>query len=108
MHDPGLVARASDFHPWDAMAPAALAGILRRGPFRSTAETGCGGSTIVLSQASDRHMAFAIEGENRTITALRKHAGLRNPRVTFVEGETRRTLPAHEFDGELDLALLDG
>ena len=108
MHDPGLVARASGFHPWDAMAPAALSGILRRGPFRSTAETGCGGSTIVLSQASDRHTAFAIDGEDRTITELRKHSDLRARNVTFVEGETRRTLPAHQFEGGLDLVLLDG
>ncbi len=108
MQDPELVARASGFHPWDAMAAAALSGILRRGPFRSTAETGCGGSTIVLSQASERHTAFAIEGENHTITELRKHSHLRTPHVRFVEGETQRTLPAHEFEGELDLALLDG
>jgi len=26
MHDPNLVVRASGFHPWDAMAPAALSG----------------------------------------------------------------------------------
>ena len=90
------------------MANDALSGILRRGPFRSTAETGCGGSTIVLSQASERHTAFAIEGNDRTITELRKHIDLRIPHVTFVEGETRRTLPAYEFEGELDLALLDG
>jgi len=108
MTDAGLIARASKFHPWDAMAPAALAAILRRGPFQSTAETGCGGSTIVLSQVSDRHAAFAIEGENRTISSLRRHAGLRAGHVTFVEGETKDTLPGYAFEGELDLVLLDG
>jgi precorrin-6B methylase 2 len=108
MHDPALVARASSFHPWDAMAPAALSAILRRGPFRSTVETGCGGSTIVLSQSSDRHTAFAIEGENRTIAGLLQHNDLRVPVVTFVEGETRTTLPVYPFEGELDLVLLDG
>lgn len=107
-HDPDLIARASSFHAWDAMAPAALEGILRRRPFRNTAETGCGGSTIVLSHASDRHIAFAIEGENRTITELRKHSDIRNENVTVVEGETRDTLPGYKFESELDLVLLDG
>src|ERR1035438_10854591 len=66
MQDTDLVTRASGFHPWDAMTPMALSAILKRGPFRSTAETGCGGSTIVLSHASDRHTAFAIDGKDRT------------------------------------------
>jgi len=108
MRDPDLIRRASAFHPWDAMAPAALAGILKRGPFRSSAETGCGGSTIVLSQAIGCHTAFAIEDENRTITELRQQSDLRSENVTFVEGETRDTVPGYQFAAELDLVLLDG
>ena len=103
-----LVARVAAFHPWDAMAPAALDAILRRGPFRYTVETGCGGSTMLFSQASERHVAFAIEGENRTITGLRNQSDLRAERVTFVEGETKSTLPGYAFDERIDLALLDG
>jgi len=90
------------------MSPMALSAILKRGPFRSTAETGCGGSTIVLSHASDRHTAFAIDGKDRTISELRKQSDLRTGKVTFVEGETKDTLPAYRFEGELDLVLLDG
>ncbi len=108
MTDPHLIERASRFHPWDAMAPAALSGILQRGPFRSSVETGCGGSSIVLSHASDHHIAFAVEGKDRTIAELRKHSDLRIENVTFVEGETKNTLPGHQFDGEVDLVLLDG
>ena len=108
MHDPNLIARASGFHPWDAMAPAALSGILQRGPFRSSVETGCGGSTIVLSQTSDHHIAFAIEGKDRTITELRKQSDLRTENVIFVEGETKDTLPGYSFEGEVDLVLMDG
>jgi hypothetical protein len=103
-----LVARAAEFHRWDAMAPAALHGLVKRGPFESSCETGCGGSTIVLSNLSKRHVAFAIEGENRTITALRQHPDLRGEAVTFVEGESRVTIPGYSFSGSLDLALLDG
>lgn len=90
------------------MAPAALAGIARRGPFEATAETGCGGSTIVLSNASKHHTVFAIEGENRTISALRHHADLLLERVEFVEGESKDTVPVHRFRSSLDLVLLDG
>lgn len=108
MHNPNLIARAGGFHPWDGMAPAALCGILRRGPFRSSVETGCGGSTIVLSHVSDRHIAFAIEGQHRTITGLRKESDLRTENVIFVEGETKDTLPGYQFEGEVDLILLDG
>src|SRR5579863_709207 len=108
MSDSALIARAGGFHPWDAMAPAALSAILRRGPFRSTAETGCGGSTIVLSQASEHHTSFAIEGQERTITGLRQTSDFRGDHVVFVEGETRDTVPRHPFEGELDLVLLDG
>jgi hypothetical protein len=108
MHDPNLVVRASGFHPWDAMAPAALSGILRRGPFRSSAETGCGGSTIVLSHASEHHIAFAIEGNDRTITELRSQSDIRKEAVTFVEGETKDTVPGYRFEAQMDLVLLDG
>ena len=103
-----LIERAAAFHSWDAMAPAALAAIQRRGRFRASAETGSGGSTIVLSNVSDRHIAFAIEGENRTISQLRLHADLGSAGVMFVEGESKRTLPQYRFVGDLDLVLLDG
>jgi len=108
MHDPELIERACRFHPWDAMPPKALSNILKRGPFRSSAETGCGGSTIVLSHASGRHTAFAIEGSDQTITELRKQTDLQTEKVIFVEGETRDTLPSYRFEDNLDLVLLDG
>jgi hypothetical protein len=103
-----LIADAVQFHPWDAMAPAALNALAKRGPFEFSAETGCGGSTIVLSQISKHHTAFAIEGPDRTITGLTQHPDFRSETVVFVEGESKRTLPLHTFEGRLDLALLDG
>ncbi|MCW5962756.1 MAG: class I SAM-dependent methyltransferase [Bryobacterales bacterium] len=103
-----LVVEAASFHPWDAMAPAALEAIASRGPFQASAETGCGGSTILLSRISESHTAFAIEGESRTITALRARPDLRVTSVNFVEGETKTTLPVHSFSQPLQLILLDG
>jgi Methyltransferase domain len=108
MSDHGLIARALQFHPWDAMAPAALESLVKRGPFQFSAETGCGGSTIVLSHISKHHTAFAMEGADRTITGLSQHSDFRPDTVAFVEGETKRTLPLHLFEDRLDLALLDG
>ena len=61
-----LISRAVQFHSWDAMAPAALEALANRGPFEYSAETGCGGSTIVLSHLSNHHAAFAIEGPEQT------------------------------------------
>jgi precorrin-6B methylase 2 len=90
------------------MAPAALAGIVRRGPFGATAETGCGGSTIILSRMSGRHLAFAIEGADRTISELREQDDFRAEGVTFVEGESKETLPGYPIPTGLDLVLLDG
>jgi len=83
---------ACQFHPWDAMAPVALAAIVRRGPFKATAETGCGGSTILLSRASRLHTVFAIEGADRTISTLQQHPQLRGEAVVFVDCETKHTL----------------
>ncbi len=106
-----MIAQAGTFHPWDAMAPAALSAIVRRGrtsPFSSTAETGCGGSTIVLSHCSRHHTAFAIEGESRTITELCQRSDLRRQNVMFVEGLTKDTVPGYRFTTALDLVLLDG
>ncbi len=108
MHDPALVARAGQFHPWDAMAPAALSAIVARAPFQCSAETGCGGSTIVLSHVSRQHVAFALEGNEHTITGLRNVPDLQDTRVAFVEGMTRDTLPGYRFAAPLDLVLLDG
>lgn len=106
-----LIESAVSFHPWDAMTPAALLAMAERSnrrPFRVTAETGCGGSTILLSHLSSRHTAFAWEGDDRTISDLKRRGDLAAQRVDFVEGETKRTLPAYCFPGTLDLILLDG
>jgi hypothetical protein len=62
----------------------------------------------MLSHASHRHTAFAIEGTDRTLTELRKHNDLRTESAFFVEGETKDTLPGYQFEGEMDLVLLDG
>src|ERR1700678_1508149 len=103
-----LIARAVQFHAWDAMAPLALEALAKRGPFQFSAETGCGGSTIVFFHLSKHHTAFAIEGADRTITGLRQKSDFRHDAVVFIEGESKHALPLHPFENRLDLALLDG
>jgi hypothetical protein len=93
------------------MSPAALHGIAARSKdrqFECTAETGCGGSTILLSHLSRRHIAFALEGADLTVSELKHRGDLVADRVEFVEGETRYTLPVFGFQSKLDLVLLDG
>jgi precorrin-6B methylase 2 len=109
--NPDLIARAAAFNVWDSMAPSALSAIAERGrgrPLFATAETGCGGSTILLSHLSRQHTVFAIEGGNRTISELSRHPDLKRECVEFVEGETKETLPRYRFENPLDLVLLDG
>lgn len=93
------------------MSPAALHGIAARSQrrqFECTAETGCGGSTILLSHLSRRHTAFALEGADLTVSELKRRDDLVADRVEFVAGETRHTLPVFGFQSKLDLVLLDG
>ena len=93
------------------MSPAALHGIAARSQdrqFECTAETCCGGSTILLSHLSRRHTAFALEGADLTVSELKRRDDLVADRVEFVEGETRFTLPVFGFQSKLDLVLLDG
>jgi hypothetical protein len=60
---------------WTLFHPEGVAGTIKypsSAAARRKQETGCGGSTMVLSNAGEHHIAFAIEGKNRTISKLRK------------------------------------
>lgn len=79
-----------------------------------TAETGCGKSTIVLSNASQRHLIFALDvmpgddPERHSLSKVKNSPLLRKDHCEFVLGPTQRTLPAFDFDRCFDLVLLDG
>ena len=72
-----------------------------------SAETGCGLSTIVLSQVSSHHTAFTIS-EGNSVYKVQNEAFFRPERVEFVLGPSQRTLPLHAFNRALNLVLIDG
>ncbi|HEX8983970.1 MAG TPA: class I SAM-dependent methyltransferase [Bryobacteraceae bacterium] len=73
-----------------------------------SAETGCGASTLLLSHLSPDHTVFAFDGGSGSVTNVRRSPLLRREFVTFIDGPTQRTLPAHRFEAGLQFALLDG
>ena len=74
-------------------------------------ETGCGKSTILLSNLSDRHVVFAYDDRNHSNGSIDYYAKcpiFRAETTTLVAGATQLTLPRFEFSQPIDLALLDG
>lgn len=74
-------------------------------------ETGCGTSTILLSNLSRSHTAFCIDdrnSENSSVTFVLGCPLFNQPCVDFIYGPTQVTMPSFEFKQELDLALIDG
>lgn len=106
-----LVAAAQDLNPGDNLSPRVLRAIARHAaarPVLRSAETGAGGSTLLLSQISGHHTAFAIEGDNRIVTRVKASVFFREGTTGIVEGPTQATLPGYRFDGPLDAVLIDG
>jgi hypothetical protein len=74
----------------------------------ASAETGSGASTLLLSHLSESHTVFAMDAGTGSIRGIEGSPLLRAGVVTFVEGPTQLTLPRHQFQGALQLALIDG
>ena len=72
-----------------------------------SAETGCGLSTIVLSHASTHHTCFTISDGN-SLAKVQAEPLFRSANVEFIIGPSQRTLPSHQFERPLHLALIDG
>jgi hypothetical protein len=80
-------------------------------PLNWTMETGCGKTTILLSNLSRRHHVFCLDdrAEQGSSIAYVTQCPLYRPAHThFVLGPTQRTLPTFIFDQQIDLVLLDG
>jgi hypothetical protein len=74
---------------------------------RRSVETGCGATTLLLSHLSDHHTVFALD-IGASVQNVRRSPLLRQGVVSFVEGPTQGTLPQHQFDEKLQLAVIDG
>jgi len=74
-------------------------------------ETGCGKSTILLSNLSARHVVFAYDDRNHANSSVHYYANcpiFKAEATTLVAGATQLTLPRFEFSQPIDFALLDG
>lgn len=113
-HQPLLDAIAAlpeDWHGAGSVNRLVLDAIARHcgllGPIRNSAETGAGRTTLLLSHLSAQHWAFAVN-DAESLSQTRASPLLRSETVSFIEGPTQLTLPAHRFDGEFQVVLLDG
>jgi hypothetical protein len=80
-------------------------------PLSWTMETGCGKSTILLSNLSLHHQVFTVEdgsGDEGSLAYFRSCPITRLERTHVVLGPTQQTLPTFRFEQPIDLALLDG
>ena len=72
-----------------------------------TAETGCGLSTVLLSNIAECHTCFTIAAGN-SLALVQNVRYLRRDRVNFVIGPSQATVPRHCFTRPLDFVLVDG
>jgi len=117
MHDIDVIIQKiielpADWHLAGTVSRKILHGIkqyaLDIGPIENTVETGSGKTTLLFSHLSKNHLVFALEGENRSITAAKRSNLLKPETVTFVEGPTQKTLPHYDFTQLFDIVLIDG
>jgi hypothetical protein len=74
-------------------------------------ETGCGASTILLSRLSTQHTTFCFDdrnNDNSSVAFVTQCPLFDSSCAAFVFGPTQKTLPAFNFQTQLDLALIDG
>jgi hypothetical protein len=84
---------------------------LPRGLLKS-AETGCGKSTILLSNLSEHHTVFCLDdqsyGRESSVNFFRCCPLTREDRIEVVFGPTQMTLPRYAHTNRYDFVLLDG
>jgi len=74
-------------------------------------ETGCGKTTILLSNLSAHHHVFAFDDRAEERSSIRYYEDcplFKRECTTEVLGATQLTLPVYQFTEPIDLALLDG
>lgn len=78
----------------------------------ASVETGCGKSTILFSNLSQRHKVFALDDRSlagqSSVLFFQDCPISRPERVEFIYGPTQRTLPSYTEHDAYDVILLDG
>ena len=104
--------RRGGHHHAGALARDELAAIEQEYPRQGLSiETGCGASTILLSNLSRAHTTFCTDDrnvENGSVAFALDCPLFNRSCVEFVYGPTQVTMPSFEFKQKLDLALIDG
>lgn len=98
------------WHDSGNLGPAVLRAIAQHATrigAKETAETGCGLSTVLLSNMADVHTCFTIPGGN-SLDLVKGTPHLLQDHVNFVIGPAQVTVPRHDFERPLDLVLIDG
>jgi hypothetical protein len=72
-----------------------------------SAETGCGLSTVILSNIAKRHYCFTVASGD-SVGKVRSAPCFSSKNVAFVLGPSQLTLPRFSFAEPLDFALIDG
>ena len=74
-------------------------------------ETGCGRSTVLLSNISKHHIVFTFDEsstKNSSVDYVLNSPSFQSESTEFIFGKTIETLPKCEFKDYLDLAIIDG
>jgi hypothetical protein len=74
-------------------------------------ETGCGLTTVALSNLSKRHVAFAYDdrdNESSSVAFAMNSPAYRSEVCSYVFGPTQVTIPPYPFEQGIDFALIDG
>jgi hypothetical protein len=108
-----IQALPADWPTAGSLRPAVLARLAHHASAREvrrSAETGTGKSTLLFSHLSRRHSVFTLDdaGAGDSLATVRSSPLLAPGGVEFVVGPSQRTLPAHRFEGPLDVVLIDG
>lgn len=99
-----------DFHISGSLSPPVLrriAELHQEVGGKVSAETGCGLTTLILSQLSSSHTSFTVDFGD-SLPNTRGHAMFNAPTTEFVVNPTQVSLPRYEFRQPLDFVIIDG
>ena len=77
-------------------------------PLLHTLETGCGKSTVLLSNISAHHQVFALSNMDNSWDTVMTFPLTNKETVHLINGPTQRTMLKHNFEHKIQFALIDG
>ena len=106
-------AHFQDVHRAGSLSKKVLQAIEALAPdvVNNSIETGCGRSTILLSNISKKHLVFTFDergSNNSSVDYVIDSNDFKSEHTEFIFGKTIETLPKYEFTNLFDIALIDG